>query len=126
MALLPRAIRAPFWLISDATLLWWPVHRRPSVTENRLKAAEHPAAHAGGRGHCVGTADRVRPDRILRRGVRGFRAGVYWSKPWTGNDFHVSTRQEAGMVRAEKATAVADIAERFKAATAALITEYRG
>ncbi|EUA52469.1 50S ribosomal L10 domain protein [Mycobacterium xenopi 3993] len=30
------------------------------------------------------------------------------------------------MVRAEKATAVADIAERFKAATAALITEYRG
>ncbi|EUA24136.1 50S ribosomal L10 domain protein [Mycobacterium xenopi 4042] len=36
-------------------------------------------------------------------GVRGFRAGVYWSKPWTGNDFHVSTRQEAGMVRAEKA-----------------------
>jgi large subunit ribosomal protein L10 len=30
------------------------------------------------------------------------------------------------MVRAEKATAVADIAEQFKAATATLITEYRG
>ncbi|EUA24132.1 putative glucokinase [Mycobacterium xenopi 4042] len=25
LALRPRAIRAPFWLISDATLLWWPV-----------------------------------------------------------------------------------------------------
>ena len=30
------------------------------------------------------------------------------------------------MVRADKATAVADIAEQFKAATATLITEYRG
>ncbi|GFG73154.1 50S ribosomal protein L10 [Mycobacterium botniense] len=30
------------------------------------------------------------------------------------------------MVRAEKATAVADIAEQFKVSTAALITEYRG
>ncbi|EUA06670.1 putative glucokinase [Mycobacterium xenopi 4042] len=69
----PRAIRAPFWLISDATLLWWPVHRRPSVTENRLKAREHPGGPRRRtrplRRHCRPCA----PDRILRRGVRGFR-----------------------------------------------------
>jgi large subunit ribosomal protein L10 len=34
--------------------------------------------------------------------------------------------REVCMVRADKATAVADIAEQFKAATATLVTEYRG
>ncbi|EUA20584.1 hypothetical protein I552_6650 [Mycobacterium xenopi 3993] len=91
-----------------------------------MKAREHPGGPRRRtrplRRHCRPCAPRPHP----AAGVRGFRGGVYWSKPWTGNDFHVSTRQEAGMVRAEKATAVADIAERFKAATAALITEYRG
>jgi large subunit ribosomal protein L10 len=52
-----------------------------------------------------------RPDRFLRRGVRYFR---------------VVTPKEVCMAHADKATAVADIAEQFRASTATVITEYRG
>jgi large subunit ribosomal protein L10 len=51
------------------------------------------------------------PDRFLRRGVGDFRA---------------VTPKEVCMARADKATAVADIAEQFRASTATVITEYRG
>jgi large subunit ribosomal protein L10 len=37
-----------------------------------------------------------------------------------------SIHEEASMAKAEKATAVADIAEKFKEATATVVTEYRG
>ncbi|EUA32817.1 hypothetical protein I553_3912, partial [Mycobacterium xenopi 4042] len=98
LALLAAAIRAPFWLISDATLLWWPVHRRPSVTENRLKAGT-----SGGprrrtrplRRHCRPCAPRPHP----AAGRSWFPGRCLLVKAVDGNDFHVSTRQEAGMVR---------------------------
>jgi large subunit ribosomal protein L10 len=61
-----------------------------------------------------------RPGRFLRRGVRRFKV-VADDK--SQQDF---TPKEACMAKADKATAVADIAERFKDSTASVITDYRG
>src|SRR5512139_2217229 len=54
----------------------------------------------------------------LRRGVRRFR-------PLSARSM-VPIHEEACMAKADKATAVADIAEQFKEASATLVTEYRG
>src|SRR5581483_2138661 len=95
--------------------------RSPS---NRLKVREFPAAHAGGRGRpssaradalhaptasCVGAFVISGPRRSQRILVRT-----------------VKVPKEVCMARADKSTAVADIAEQFRASTASVITEYRG
>src|SRR6478736_1177632 len=61
----------------------------------------------------------MRAPTCLRRGVRHFRLHPSLAA-------EVPNYEEACMAKADKATAVADIAEQFKEATAALVTEYRG
>src|SRR6185369_6682270 len=61
-----------------------------------------------------------RAPTCLRRGVRHFRPLAALGGCRSPN------HEEACMAKADKATAVADIAEQFKEATATLVTEYRG
>src|SRR5690606_9305754 len=62
----------------------------------------------------------LRAPTCLRRGVRHFRA-----RGGCGGTSTSTTRRHC-MARADKAAAVAEIAERFKEATATVVTEYRG
>src|SRR6476620_11141597 len=61
----------------------------------------------------------MRAPTCLRRGVRHFRLHPSLAA-------EVPNYEEACMAKADKATAVADIAEQFKASTATVVTEYRG
>jgi large subunit ribosomal protein L10 len=66
----------------------------------------------------------------LRRGVRRFRPSFAGgTDTHEKTDIHETTDthdKEARMARADKATAVAEIAEQFKESTATVVTEYRG
>src|SRR6185369_3320027 len=61
----------------------------------------------------------MRAPTCLRRGVRHFRLHPSLAA-------EVPNYEEACMAKADKATAVADIAEQFKESTATVVTEYRG
>jgi large subunit ribosomal protein L10 len=99
-----------------------PIHRRPSVTEQSVEGpgttrrpTQEDEATSPAR---AGVSQR--PGRFLRRGVR--RSSVI-------TDDRLPTElptEEVCMAKADKATAVADIAEQFTGSTATLITEYRG
>src|SRR5205814_7671432 len=67
----------------------------------------------------TGTACRA-PCAVLRRGFSRCR-GVGQHQPRT-----IERRDMADKVRADKATAVAELAEHFRASSATVLTEYRG
>src|SRR6185312_14106344 len=85
------------------------------------KVRDYPAAHAGGRGK-----RRRRPVPFSRPDLSA--SGRRHFRPSCGAEVgHPNTNhEEACMAKADKATAVADIAEQFKDSTATLVTEYRG
>jgi large subunit ribosomal protein L10 len=88
-------------------------HRRPSVTE---KSVEGP----GLSGRPTQEDEAVVLLRAPTICVGAFVVSGPAIRP------AVTNHEEACMARADKATAVADIAEQFKGATATLVTEYRG
>ena len=119
-----RCATEPFWLIGGPSATLIQFHRRPSATE---KSVEGPGnARRPTQEDEVSTADQpsvaIRAPAHLRRGVCHFRVANSRQSP-VGNRTH---HKEACMAKAEKATAVADIAEQFKASTATVVTEYRG
>jgi large subunit ribosomal protein L10 len=105
-----RAEIAAFWLIEARRAILDPFHQRPLVTE---KSVEGPGFARRPTQEDEATAFCMRPD-LSASGRSSFH------RPCGPN------HEEACMAKADKATAVADIAEQFKGSTATLVTEYRG
>ena len=104
----------------------WQFHRRPQVCaaraiRRRTKVPHQRTARAGGRGRPGAAARPSTPRALLRRGVRRVRG-----RRAVGCTTNRHPRGGTPMVRPDKVTAVAEIAEKFRSSSASVVTEYRG